>query len=313
ALRTIHDAIAFSEAIESHPTVISNLVAKACYGMTFTLIEDLMTGFNIDQVTDGIQPASRGQVEALLAKLLDESGTRSAAVASCYGDGASYLRFLELVDEQGISAATGMRAGFADRLLDPLRKPLYTLDVVHAVRLQAQIVTAIGLPNWPRADACIPSGEDRRSVLHSLTHPVTDSMFGSLLRSARSRVQSHFRFRANRRMAATALAILLFEHDHGRRPSTLVEMVPMYLPHIPLDPFSPDGVGIRYLAVDLIPSVLYSVGPDGEDDAGLGKFDLRRASDSTGYDIPFQLDGRERWREAKMKAASEEAVADDED
>ena len=88
-----------------------------------------------------------------------------------------------------------------------------------------------------------------------------------LLPSLSRAVQFHFRALTSRRLAATGLAIRLYEIDHGHRPHTLNELVPDYLPAIPLDPFSPDGAPIGYRP-DADPPVLYSVGDDGVDDGG---------------------------------------------
>jgi hypothetical protein len=88
------------------------------------------------------------------------------------------------------------------------------------------------------------------------------------------------------RMAAAALAIKLYQRDHGRRPPHLDDLVPNYLPAIPLDPFDPDDHEIRYkpegirsspapydmFGTALIPArafaLLYCVGPDGKDNGG---------------------------------------------
>jgi hypothetical protein len=51
---------------------------------------------------------------------------------------------------------------------------------------------------------------------------------------------------AQRRMAATALAMRLYELDHGQRPESLGELVPRYLPAVPEDPFVENGQTIRY-------------------------------------------------------------------
>ena len=68
-------------------------------------------------------------------------------------------------------------------------------------------------------------------------------------------------------MAATALAIRLYELDHSRRPETLAQLVPDYLPAVPKDPFIDNLQPIRYLP-NTEPPVLYSVGYDAIDCGG---------------------------------------------
>jgi hypothetical protein len=81
-------------------------------------------------------------------------------------------------------------------------------------------------------------------------------------------VQTHYRSRAARRLAAAALAVRWYalEHD-GTLPATLDKLVPDYLPHVPEDPFDPAGSSIRYVSDPNRP-ILYSVGDDGIDHGG---------------------------------------------
>ncbi|MEX0775953.1 MAG: hypothetical protein WD042_09605 [Phycisphaeraceae bacterium] len=81
---------------------------------------------------------------------------------------------------------------------------------------------------------------------------------------------------AHSHMAATALAIKLYELEHGRRPATLADLVPAYLPAVPQDPFAPQPAPIQYLpngaptdAGTVGPAILYSVGRDGVDQGGV--------------------------------------------
>lgn len=46
---------------------------------------------------------------------------------------------------------------------------------------------------------------------------------------------------ARLRMADTSLAIKRFQMQQGRSPESLVELVPEFLPQLPIDPFQPDG------------------------------------------------------------------------
>jgi hypothetical protein len=81
-------------------------------------------------------------------------------------------------------------------------------------------------------------------------------------------VNVHFRGGADRRLAATALAIMLYRGDHGGSfPKTLAELVPKYLPTVPSDPLSNPGATIGYVADPERPRV-YSVGENGIDDGG---------------------------------------------
>ena len=64
------------------------------------------------------------------------------------------------------------------------------------------------------------------------------------------------------------LAVRVFETEHGRLPTGLDELTPALLASIPLDPF--DGEPIRYGREENGSWRLWSVGPNGRDDGGLG-------------------------------------------
>ena len=95
---------------------------------------------------------------------------------------------------------------------------------------------------------------------------------------------------AQRRMAGIALAMRLYEVDNGRRPGKLGELVPKYLPAVPVDPFSPDGKPISYRP-DLPKPVLYSVGMNQIDEGGQYAASLDEDPDFEKYDTVFFLNG----------------------
>jgi hypothetical protein len=73
---------------------------------------------------------------------------------------------------------------------------------------------------------------------------------------------------ANRRLAATALAVMLYRADHGGAfPQTLDDLVPQYLPAVPVDPLAVRGATIGYVADGERPRI-YSVGDNGVDNGG---------------------------------------------
>ncbi len=67
------------------------------------------------------------------------------------------------------------------------------------------------------------------------------------------------------RSLQAAVGIELYRREHGEAPPSLEALAPRYLPSVPVDPWS--GVAVRYRVTAEGP-VLYSVGPDGDDDGG---------------------------------------------
>jgi hypothetical protein len=97
---------------------------------------------------------------------------------------------------------------------------------------------------------------------------------------------------AVQRMAATALAIRLYQIDAGLRPSDLKALVPRYLAAVPVDPFDKDGRPIRCLSAGDRP-LLYSAHTNGKDDGGDFALDADGSvDDGASPDQVFFLDGR---------------------
>jgi hypothetical protein len=78
---------------------------------------------------------------------------------------------------------------------------------------------------------------------------------------------SYRRSHAVTRLMICELAILQFDRDHKRRPKTLDELVPAYLPAVPSDPYDPQQHPLRYRR-QKGGYVLYSVDENGVDDLG---------------------------------------------
>lgn len=73
-------------------------------------------------------------------------------------------------------------------------------------------------------------------------------------------------FHALQRLAQVAIALRLYRQEKGRYPETLRELVPRYLPSVPLDPF--DGKPLRYKRLRNGFKV-WSIGQDFKDNGGV--------------------------------------------
>ena len=119
-------------------------------------------------------------------------------------------------------------------------------------------------PDWPTAWRRIPmvppeAGGAWCGFIHT---SVT-----ILLPSYRWDASRYFEASAERRLAATALAVRWYACDHGGAlPARLDDLVPDYLPSVPLDSLA-EGTPLGYVA-DPDRPVVYSVGDNGKDDGG---------------------------------------------
>lgn len=112
--------------------------------------------------------------------------------------------------------------------------------------------------NWPAAKAILPNSPPQQ------VHQMLTSM---LLPSFAAAAERDFRLLAHRRAAAVLLALRMYELDHGQLPQRLDQLVPDYLPKVPEDPFTANGLALAYVRDGERPRV-YSVGADGVDDGG---------------------------------------------
>jgi hypothetical protein len=101
------------------------------------------------------------------------------------------------------------------------------------------------------------------------------------LRAAEASFKSkHARSVAELRLVIAELAVRGHQTKNGKPPMALAELVPAWLPAVPLDPFSKGPLVYRVTNNSFL---LYSVGPDGHDDQGTP---LKRGEMETGDLLP---------------------------
>ncbi len=294
-VRTSHDGIALAAAIEAKPDILAAASGWAGYSLMFSLIEDMGIDLRIardaDAPTSGtaIRPADRAEVEQLLATLLDERASRAASVNAMYGERGVILDTANDIATTGIPGWDG--PPLWDRVVATAggRSVLLT-DVTRQLQIITAGADALAADDWTEAQERLGPADSAPPGGTSVVRPFTCGQLGMSRSEIRRLVEIDFQMLARRRMAAAALAILLFETDHGRPPATLGELVPDYVATLPVDPFSPAHDAIRYRP-DAPRPALYSVGADGKDDGG--PHDGQPLYPAV--DIVFYLQGSDRW------------------
>ena len=278
-------------------SIITQLVAMAVSELAISGIEQITPTL---QVSGSPEPegrsagsANRSQVRALIAELLAETPFRDGWCRAIYGERAFQLDVAQglaggRMGPWAIGATGAGTSSLCSRVSGLILGPMFVLDAVRAAR-HCTDVAEVG------RDAAYPATLRREQETSLVSGPSGISGFTRLLSRTMmppySRfAQLHFRGIVRRRRAAAALAIRLFELDHGTRPERLDELVPGYLPAVPLDPFAEDGRSIAYLPHEEHP-ILYSVGPNGLDEGGA--FETRGDGwvNPDAKDDPLFLDG----------------------
>lgn len=108
----------------------------------------------------------------------------------------------------------------------------------------------------------------------------TTFMFANLS----STIKRNARVLAQLRTAQTGLAVERYRVEHQQLPKTLADLIPQYLPSVPLDPYM--NAPLRYLVTSTGFRV-YSLGDNQADDQGLGR---NSGGNSSTDDIAFMLE-----------------------
>jgi hypothetical protein len=292
-------AIVFQgDAIAVQSSLLANLVGIATISFATQRIESLAPSLTvIDNMADDSsgRAASRERIRLLTRRLLDPNPPRSAMRGAMLGERMLIHDIFRSVVDGNTSPAsltfggmTGPGSWYQRALQWPIT-PLYILNARWAMSTAAIFRVAAEAPTFIAVEAILPPiPEDYdRHLMDGFLQPMGWETFASIHRS----FVLHFRHLAMRRMAGIALALRLYEIDHGQRPTSLEQLVPDYLDAIPADPFGDGTRPIGYLP-DAAPPILYSIGDDGVDDGGGFALNDSGGVNMNELDIVFFLDGK---------------------
>ncbi len=255
--------------------LIQYFVATACEARLCRSVEAVASKLKVSDSADQassaqVRPASREQVKKLIHALLDDEAWDRGWTNAMNGERASLLDTARALPSGNLAGVIGGPGPISARALDLAIGPTVRLDAAAGLESITRLRDAALLDCYPAAARVVATVSDPPPfmeddmTLDQAAHMLSRMMMPSL----GSTVSRHFRLRAERRMAATALAIRLYELEHGKRPATLDELVPELLPAVPVDPFAEPGRPLMYLPGN-DPPILYSVSEDGVDDGGV--------------------------------------------
>ena len=207
--------------------------------------------------------ASRDQIESLIAGFEDESALRWSYRESFLWERTSAHDQYDFLLNSSKGPATFEGAFHTSPFVLWLIKPFLIADNAFAITYHTKFVESAYETTYQGACRHIDYFPEPESRLARWARLVSTAMTPSLVRA----VPLHYRALANRRMAAIALAIRLYELDHGQRPESLDQLVPDYFDKLPPDPILTAETPFGYLPHDEQPR-LYSIGTDGVDDHG---------------------------------------------
>jgi hypothetical protein len=180
----------------------------------------------------------------------------------------------QLLDEQKVDAAKRL-AILSERMFSldvilwladqqVLLRPMFKLDAARMLRNKEFALRAVEQPNFPAAYATLAAAppSDPPLVSQAPSAPagpmpavatnMTTPRFSRAASTAFGWTMDRYLMAessvaADRRTTAITLAMQLYRADHGTWPANLNELVPTYLPAVPLDPFIASPTPIGYL------------------------------------------------------------------
>lgn len=278
ALRRVREMLFISRAVDRQPTLVSHLVAIGISALAthhLTLIAPeltVSTDGSAEGGAGGGRAATPEQVRELIAELLDDRPIHEGRKRALRGervmqlDAATALAYGKIpLDQLSGSPSDGRtpeQRRRAAKVSGYAIKPIALNDALIMIRYATGLVESGEADDLHALRAKLPRFPMEVKENHVM-HLVASMLLPSLDRA----IEQDFRNLATRQTAATALAVRWYalEHD-GQLPGRLEDLVPKYLPKVPVDPMAAGGKPLGYVAGER--PIVYSVGENGRDDGG---------------------------------------------
>jgi hypothetical protein len=247
ACRALRGLLVTCRAIGDEPTIISQLVRMSLEAIFIQTLERVL---------------AQGQPSTDELKRLQELLTAEEAepllLYGARGERAGMHNFIGEL-KHGRTSATAVTGG-SGVVTDPVMSVIARRSHGQFLRLMNEYVEAARLPV-----------EEQAEPLKAIDHQVREAkvhynvLIGLLMPAILKSGDAYLRTRAQLRCAVVALALERYRHDHGDWPKKLTDLEGKYLTSVPLDPY--DRQPLRYRPTN-DGVMVYSVGPDREDNSG---------------------------------------------
>ena len=260
--------------IGSEPLLISHLVGLAIDAMALDVLADILPRLGPGDAPLLDDPGLRDLVGSppSLARAINGEEAFGLSTFADFADGRSGLndldRLYRLSNDPNVAMAPGGDAGrIVTEPLSAVWRVFFLPSDIAAYRRRFQryrqltSASADQSTTWPEMKRALDGVEDELGragtdgALSRLIAPAT----GSLLRAQSTAAARH-------RAAEVLLAATRQRLAGGSPPESIDALVPARLPAVPRDPFT-KGDPLR-MRIDGDETVVWSIGPDGEDDGG---------------------------------------------
>ncbi len=246
AVETVRDILALTEAVSTTLHIGLHTAPVEFDRPALRTLKDILPGLQIATSAycedDGSIPAEREELEQLMAMLLDGSilewRTRRAIhiLRMAWLDTAQVVAAGKLSFLVHYSFAGDATVTTQEKILAYPVAPLFEMKATRMLkRIDAVLQSCIGT-NAPAVDEALRPFEGTAYFPLSMPSRILRPLQLSFGVSGKSLRYFHYQPLDDRYQAAIALAVRLYELDHGRRPETLADLVPNYLPEVPIAP-----------------------------------------------------------------------------
>jgi hypothetical protein len=278
------DALRTARTLDDEPILISWLVRAACLSIAAIGAENALT----------LTPFPDARLAELQAAFLDadraEPLSRALITERAFGlevlrsSPSQYVKLTQLPSPMPGSPATSN----TERITATLVQTGYQLsgaqgaDTEYYLKTLGELIAITRLAGPARMNALLElqnrfDKESNRWNRHR-SRATAEALFDAAKKDHRAATIL--------RGASVACAIERFRNAHqGKLPAALTDLIPTYLPSIPLDPANDQSLRFRPLNPGY---VVYGVGPDGEDNQGNS---IRKiGAGDAGTDVPFTVE-----------------------
>jgi hypothetical protein len=213
-----------------------------------------------------------------LQEMLDDERNQPLLLVMARGDRAIFHQALQATRAREIN-----RRSYG--LANPLGVPDEAMNAIDAAKARACHARILRTSTEFVEIAKLPPDEQRERLARfsepDVDPPTILRVFGDLT-GRRTLARAYQKGQALLRCGIAALAAERFRQQTGRWPTGPQELVPQYLTRVPADPY--DGKELRFRPLE-DGIVIYTLGPDGQDNGGTLSRDLH-ARTRDGHRIP---------------------------
>ena len=274
----LHDAISIGATLDEEPVFISYLVRIACYAISATGTESVLTQSALIESQLTILQTRFQQAEGTNVLIRALIGERALA-SDEFSKNQPGIGLLILPGQLGVGAT--VRLGqLADSFY--VASGMMKADLNHYLEGMEHLLSVAGTLDSTSKAVRDSLDADLNSRSGAWAHPLSGMVLSGLSRV----VGKELRHVATMRCAQTACAVERYRRSHAEQlPETLDALVPTYLSKVPEDPM--DGHPLRFRKLPL-GYVVYSIGEDGTDDGGVAPAN-RPKNGKGGWDYAFTV------------------------